>query len=121
VALLRALPACQKARSTAKGDEKLGVDIVIRALRAPARQICKNAGLEGDVIVEQILEKTGRTGFDVTKGEFVDMFKSGIVDPAKVVRTALQNAASVASLMLTTDVMLTDVKDKDKRIAHAIR
>lgn len=123
VALLRALPSVEKARTSVTGDEKLGCDIVTKVLRAPARQICINAGLEGDVIVEQILEKSGSNGFDARKGEFVDMVKSGIVDPAKVVRTALQSAASVAGLMLTTQVLMTDIKDndKDKPIAHAIR
>ncbi len=121
VALLRSLASVEKARNNVTGDEKLGCDIVARVLRAPARQICNNAGLEGDVIVEQILEKSGSAGFDARKGEFVDMIKAGIVDPAKVVRTALQSAASVAGLMLTTQVLMTDVKDKDKAIAHAIR
>ncbi len=123
VAYLRAIAVVQKARSGAKGDEKIGFDIIAKVLRAPTRQICNNAALEGDVIVEQILEKPDRTGIDARTGEFVDMFRSGIVDAAKVVRTALQSAASVAGLMLTTDVLLTDLSDKDKNkpIAHAIR
>ena len=104
----------------ARGDEKIGFDIVIKVLRLPARQICINAGYEGDVIVEQIMEKSGRAGFDAQKGEMVDMFKAGIIDPAKVVRTALENAASVAGLLLTTDVMLTDLKDKKKASVHAV-
>ncbi len=121
VALLRSIAAVEKARSSARGDEKIGFDIVANVLRAPARQICDNAGLEGEVSVEQILEKSGRAGIDARTGEMVDMFKAGIVDPSKVVRIALQSAASVAGLMLTTEVMLTDLKEKDKPIAHAIR
>ena len=120
VPLLRAIPAVEKARSNARGDEKIGFDIIMKALRLPARQICINAGYEGDVIVEQIMEKSGRVGFDAQKGEMVDMFKAGIIDPAKVVRTALENAASVAGLLLTTDVMLTDLKDRKKASVHAV-
>ena len=120
VALLRSIPAVEKARANARGDEKMGFDILAKVLRAPARQICTNAGYEGDVIVEQTLEKTGRTGFDAAKGEFVEMFKAGIIDPAKVVRIALENAASVAGLLLTTEVMLTDLKDEKKPAAHAV-
>ncbi|MCH7924976.1 MAG: chaperonin GroEL, partial [Planctomycetes bacterium] len=121
VAFLRAIPAVKKVRDKARGDEKLGVDILAQALRAPARQIAENAGCEGDVIVEQILEKSGAFGFDVLREEFVDMVKSGIIDPAKVCRVALENAASVAGLMLTTEVLLTDVKDDAKEIKHAVR
>ena len=121
VAFLRAIPAVKKVRDKARGDEKLGVDILAQALRAPARQIVDNAGCEGDVIVEQILEKSGAFGFDVLREEFVDMVKSGIIDPAKVCRVALENAASIAGLMLTTEVLLTDVKDDAKEIKHAVR
>lgn len=120
VALLRTIPALEKARGNAKGDEKIGFDILAKALRAPTCQICNNAGHEGEVIVEQTLEKTGRIGFDAQKGEFVDMFKAGIIDPAKVVRTALENAASVAGLLLNTEVLLTDLKDDKKPSAHAV-
>ncbi len=120
VALLRAMGEVEKAAQKFSGDERLGFDIVVRALRIPAKLICTNAGYEGDVIVEQILEKTGRYGYDAAKGEFVDMFEAGILDPAKVVRTSLENAASVAGLLLTTDVMLTDLKDKKKAVARAI-
>jgi len=118
--LLRCIDPVSKGRSNVKGDEKLGFDILVKVLRAPCRQICNNAGFEGDVIVEQILEKTGKMGFDARKGDFVDMFKAGIIDPAKVVRSALENAASVAGLLLTTTVMLTDLKDKNKPSAQAI-
>ncbi len=108
-------------RSKAKGDEKTGVDIVLRALEAPTRQICENTGVDGAVIVEEIREKGGMWGYDARKHEFVDMMKAGIIDPAKVARVALQNAASVASLMLTTEVLVTDLKDKDKEIQGSVR
>jgi len=121
VAFLRAIAAVQKVRSSAKGEEAIGVDIVAAALRAPARQIAANGGEEGDVIVEQILAKTGNLGYDVRKREFVDMVKAGIIDPAKVARVALESAASVAGLMLTTDVLLTDLKEEERKIEHAVR
>jgi chaperonin GroEL len=121
VAYLRAIPAVTKARDKARGDEKIGVDIVLKVLRAPTCQIAANAGREGEVIVEQILEKTGNYGFDARKGEFVDMIKAGIIDPAKVSRVALENAASVAGLLLTTEVLVTDLKDDEKKIEHAVR
>jgi chaperonin GroEL len=121
VAFLRAIPVVTKAREKARGDEKIGVDIILKALRAPTCQIAANAGREGDVVAEQILEKTGNYGFDARKGEFVDMVKAGIIDPAKVSRAALENAASVAGLMLTTEVLVTDLKDEEKKIAHSVR
>ena len=117
---LASVEAVEKARGAATGDEKVGCDIIAKALRAPARQIFINAGHEGDVVVEQILEKSGSYGFDARKGEFVDMMKSGIVDPAKVTRIALQSAASVAGLMLTTEVLMTDIKDKEAFSPHAV-
>jgi chaperonin GroEL len=120
VVFLRAIPAVAAARSKARGDEKIGFDIVTRALREPTRQIAENAGAEGEVIVEQLMEKSGRTGYDARTGEFVDMLKAGIIDPAKVTRVGLEAAASVAGLMLTTDVLLTELKDDDKKVEHAV-
>ena len=121
VVFLRAIEAVEGVRGKVVGDEKIGVEIVARALRCPARQIVANRGDEGEVVVERILEKSGSYGYDARSGEFVDMFQAGIVDPAKVARTALQGAASVAGLMLTTEVLVTDLKDEKKPIAHAIR
>ena len=115
---LRAISAVEEARSKAKGDEKIGFDIVANALKAPTRQIVNNGGGEGDVIVEMLLEKKGSTGYNANTGEFVDMLKEGIIDPAKVAKTALQNAASVAGLMLTTNVIITDLKDDDPENAE---
>jgi len=121
VAFLRAIPAVTRMREKARGDEKTGVDIVLHALRAPAAQIATNAGHDGDVTVQKIMEKTGAFGFDARAGEFTDMLKAGIIDPAKVSRVALENAASVAGLMLTTEVLVTELKDEEKRIEHAVR
>ena len=114
VVYLRAIDAVQKGRTKAKGDEKVGYDILADALKAPTRQIVDNGGREeGDVIVAQLLEKSGSEGYDAAKGQFADMFKAGILDPAKVARIALQNAASVSGLMLTTNVIIADLKDDD--------
>jgi chaperonin GroEL len=113
VAFLRAIEAVENAKSKAKGDEKLGFDIVAEALRWPTRQIAENAGEDGDVVVDQILSnKNPAWGYDAANGEFVDMLKSGIIDPTKVARTALLNAASVSGLALTTEVMVTELKEK---------
>ena len=124
IVFLRAIPEVEKARVKAKGDEKTGFDIVVRALKAPTMQIVDNCGEHGDVIVTQLLEKGKRIGYDANTGEFVDMFKAGIIDPAKVARTALEMAGSVAGLMLTTSVLVTELKadDKDEEpIAGSVR
>jgi len=120
VAFLRAIEAVKKARQKATGDRKLGFDIIINALRAPTRQLVTNTGLEGDVIIEGILEKKGNHGYDLRKGEFTDMVAAGIIDPAKVVRVALESAASVSGLLLTTEVLLTDLKDEENKIPNAV-
>ncbi|MHC4206653.1 MAG: chaperonin GroEL [Planctomycetota bacterium] len=114
VVFLRAIDDVVKARAKARGEEKIGFDIVIEALKSPTMQIVENCGEKGDVIVAQLLEKGRKIGYDANTGEFVDMFKAGIIDPAKVARTALEMAASVAGLMLTTNVLVTELKDKDK-------
>jgi len=117
VIFLRAIGEVEKARAKARGDEKIGFDIVTKALRLPTMQIVDNSGDQGDVVVAKLLEKLQkdkRIGYDANTGQFVDMFKAGIIDPAKVARTALQMAASVAALMLTTNVLVTELKDKDK-------
>jgi chaperonin GroEL len=125
VVFLRAIGEVQKAKAKAKGDEKIGFDIVSNALKTPTRQIADNSGDHGDVIVEQLLEKLQKDeniGYDANTGQFVNMFKAGIIDPAKVARIALQSAASVAGLMLTTNVLITDLKDKDEEpIPGAVR
>jgi chaperonin GroEL len=117
VALLRCQEAVEKARNSARGDEKIGVDIVLRALDAPLRQIVDNGGKDGSVVADEVREKPVNVGYDANKQEYVDMFKAGVIDPVKVVRTALANAASIAGLMLTTEALVTtfDKEDKEKR------
>jgi chaperonin GroEL len=114
VALLRAVPAVKALKL--KGDERFGALIIEKALEAPLRQIAQNAGEDGAVIVETVGEKGGATGWDALAGEFVDMFSAGIVDPAKVVRCALQNAASISGLLLTTDSMVTELKEEKTKV-----
>jgi len=112
VIFLHCLEAAQKARDKAKGDEKIGVDIVVKALSAPTIQIVANTGEDGQVVVAEILSRGNNVGYDAAKGTYVDMVKAGIIDPAKVSRVALQNAASIASLLLTTDLMVTEYDEK---------
>ena len=109
VALINAIPAVKALLDDASGDEKTGMKIVLKALEEPVRQIAANAGLEGSVIVDQIMkaDKVGY-GFDFSKEEYCDMGSHGIIDPTKVTRSALQNAASVASMVLTTESLVTD-------------
>ncbi len=114
---LRAVPEVEKARVKVRGDEKIGFDIVMHALKAPTMQIVDNSGGQGDVVAEQLLErlqKEKNIGYNANIGQFVDMFKAGIIDPAKVARTAIEMAASVAGLMLTTNVLVTELKEKDE-------
>src|SRR3954469_3130451 len=114
VSFLRAIEAVENGKRQARNDEKLGFDILAEALRAPARQIAENAGDDGEVVVAQILEKDNAAyGYNAATGEYGDMFKMGIIDPAKVAKTALLNAASAIGLALTTDVLLTELKEKD--------
>ncbi|HEX4053295.1 MAG TPA: chaperonin GroEL [Tepidisphaeraceae bacterium] len=113
VAFLRAIEAVENAKAKARGDEKIGFDIVAEALRWPTRQIAENAGEDGEVVVDQILQnKNPSWGYNAATDEYVDMFKAGIIDPTKVARTALLNAASVSGLALTTEVLVTELKEK---------
>jgi chaperonin GroEL len=98
---------------TTSGDEKTGVEIILKALESPVRQIAQNAGLEGSVIVEKVMTSKLGLGFDVLSKQYVDMIEKGIVDPAKVTRSALQNAASIASMILTTESLVADIKEKE--------
>jgi chaperonin GroEL len=123
VALIRCREAIEAAKGKAKGDEKVGVDIVLKAIDWPLRQIADNAGIDGSVIVDEVSQKPLNTGYDANKGEYTDMVKAGIIDPVKVVRTALANAASISALMLTTEALVTNFDEKDddkKRVAGAI-
>jgi chaperonin GroEL len=103
-----------------KGDKKFGVDLVKQACEAPLRQIAENAGEEGAVIVDETLSRKATEGFNAVNNEWVDLIKAGIIDPAKVVRCALQNAASIGGLMLTTDTLVTSVKDDEEAVDGAI-
>jgi chaperonin GroEL len=117
VAYIRSLKALEKLASETEGDEKVGIQIIRRALEQPLRTLCENAGVEGSLVVEQVKQYKGEdkfTGYDVDGERYVDMFKAGIIDPTKVARTALQNAASVASLLLTTEALVTEIPEKKK-------
>jgi len=118
VALLRCLEAIDKVKP-ANEDERIGVDmdIVKRAIEYPTRELANNAGIEGSVVVEEVKRRKGSEGYDVAKGEYTDLVKAGIVDPKKVTRTALQNAASIAGLLLTTECLVTEVPEKEKKAA----
>ena len=117
VVCLRAAEAVEEVLKKARGDEKLGVETVMRALQEPLRQIAQNSGLDGSVVVEEVKAIPRTHGYNALTGQYGDMFKMGVIDPAKVTRTALQNAASIAGLMLTTDVMVTDLpEDEDEAL-----
>lgn len=113
-ALVNVLKAVEAVIGQVSGDEKTGVNIVIRALEAPVRTIAENAGLEGSVIVERLKKEPVGIGFNAASGEWVNMFEAGIVDPAKVTRSALQNAASVAAMFLTTEAVIADKPEEKK-------
>jgi chaperonin GroEL len=113
VALLRCVAALDKITNLPH-DQQVGVNLVKRALEEPIRQIAQNAGLEGSVVVERVKKEAANTGFDAASEKYVDMIEAGIIDPTKVTRYALQNAASVASLMLTTEVMVSEIPDEKK-------
>jgi chaperonin GroEL len=115
VALLRAIPAVEKLK--AEGDVQVGINIVRRALEEPTRQIAANAGEEGSVVVKQLLSGNGSSGYNAANGKFEDLVKAGVIDPAKVTKTALLNAASIAGLMLTTEAMVSEIKEKDDKQA----
>jgi chaperonin GroEL len=110
--LLQAIPALDKLKL--EGDAQVGVDIVRKALEAPARQIADNAGQSGEVVVAHVKGLKPGHGYDALKGEYGDLFKKGIVDAAKVTRSALQNAASIAAMVLTTETLVTDMPEKEK-------
>jgi chaperonin GroEL len=117
VALLRAANAVEKAATTLEGDEAIGASIVRRAIEAPLRKLCDNAGVEGSLVVQQVLKSKSTMGYNVATDTHEDLIKAGVVDPTKVTRTALQNAGSVAGLLLTTDCMITDIPEEEKPAA----
>ena len=122
VALLRAREAVEAARKGAKGDEKIGIDIVAAALDAPIRQIANNGGIDGSVVADIVAGKPTNQGYNAYTAEYTDMYKAGVIDPVKVVRTALANAASISGLLLTTDAMVSnfDEEDKGRKIEGAV-
>ena len=109
--MLRSIAAVSEVK--AKGDEKIGVEIVVRALEAPIRKIVENSGLDGSVIADEVRNMPTNTGYDANADKYVDMYKAGIIDPAKVVKSALRNASSIAGLMLTTQVLVTRSDDTE--------
>ena len=113
VALLRCLPAIENLNLKDE-DERIGRDIVKRVLECPTRELARNAGVEGSVIVEEVKRRSGNEGYNVTTGQYEDLVKAGVVDPKKVTRSAMQNAASIAGLLLTTECLVTEVKEKEK-------
>ena len=112
VALLRCLPALDALKL--EGDQQIGVDIVKRAIEEPLRALARNGGVEGSIVVQEVKKRKGNDGYNVATGEYEDLVKAGVVDPKKVTRSALQNAASIAGLLLTTECLITDAPEKDK-------
>ena len=113
VALIRCLSALEGVK-TINDDERIGVDIVKRAIEEPTRALAENAGVEGSIVVQELKKRKGNDGYNVSTGEYEDLVKAGVVDPKKVTRTALQNAASIAGLLLTTECLITEVPEKEK-------
>ena len=115
IALISTMKSVEKYAATLKGDEKTGAEIVLKAVQAPLRQIALNAGLDGAVIVNEILKADkANYGFNALTNEYTDMVESGIIDPTKVTRSALENAASVAGVFLTTESVVADVKEPEQ-------
>ncbi|MBX9653911.1 chaperonin GroEL [bacterium] len=115
VALLRCIEAVEEGTSKLKGDEKVGAQIIAQALEAPIRQIVSNGGGDGAVVADEVKNRGKNHGYDANKNQYVDMIEAGIIDPTKVVRSALQNAASIAALMLTTEALVTKLDDDDEQ------
>jgi chaperonin GroEL len=118
VALVKAVEAVQALK--VKGDERFGKAIIERALEAPLRQIAENSGESGSVVIETVRERGGDYGYNALAHTYENMFKAGIIDPAKVVRSALQNAASIAGLLLTTDSMVTELKNGKRKVHGSV-
>jgi chaperonin GroEL len=112
VALLRCLPALDSLKLG--GDEQIGVDIVKRAIEEPLRALAANGGVEGSIVVQEVKKRKGNDGYNVATGEYEDLVKAGVVDPKKVTRSALQNAASIAGLLLKTECLITEIPEKEK-------
>ncbi len=121
LACLKCVEALDEVRKKLRGDEKIGADILAKALEAPLRTIAENSGQDGAVVVEEVRSRGRNIAYNAAKGEYEDMFKAGVIDPAKVTRIAIQNAVSIGALMLTTMTLITDIKDKEKAIEGSIR
>ena len=114
LALLRCIEALRQEEAKTEGDEKTGVQILKRAVEAPTRQIAENSAVDAGVVVARMLGGKGNEGFDAERKEYVDLIEAGIIDPTKVVRVALENAVSVASVLLLTEATMTEVPDEEK-------
>ncbi len=114
LALLRCIPAVEQEEAKCEGDERTGVQILKRALEVPTRQIAENSAIDGGVVVARMMESEGAVGFDAARKQYVDLVAAGIVDPTKVVRTALENAVSVASVLLLTEATMTELPEAKK-------
>jgi chaperonin GroEL len=114
VALIRCIPAIESVKPSNE-DEKIGIDIVKRAVEYPTRYLAFNAGVEGTIVVEEVKRRKGNEGYNVATGVYEDLVKAGVVDPKKVTRTALQNASSIAGLLLTTECLITEIPEKEKK------
>lgn len=117
LALLRCVAAVAAEEAKAEGDEKTGLQILRRALSVPTRQIAENSSVDGGVVVARMLEGDGNMGFDAGRNEYVDLVEEGIVDPTKVVRIGLENAVSVASVLLLTEATMTEIPEEEKQLA----
>ncbi len=120
MALLKAIPAIERLEKECDGDERTGVQILRRALEAPTRQIAENSAVDGGVVVSRMIEAVGNVGFDAARKQYVDLFEAGIVDPTKVVRVALENAVSVAGVLLLTEATMTEKPDQKKEAASGV-
>ena len=119
LALLRAVPAVDAEAARLDGDERSGAQILRRALEMPARQIAENSGVDGGVVVDKMRNGTGNLGFDAASGKYIDLIEAGIIDPTKVVRLALENAVSVAGVLLLTEATMTEMPDAKPATAIA--
>jgi len=118
LALLRCVQAVAEEEARTSGDERTGVQILKRALEAPARQIAENSAVDGGVVVAKMLEGSGNFGFDASRNQYVDLVETGIIDPTKVVRVGLENAVSVASVLLLTEATMTEIEEPKSERSH---
>ena len=114
VGFIRGIPVLEKVRKDARGDEKIGVDIIRRALEEPLRQIANNAGAEGAIAVQEVSAGEGAFGYNADTEQYEDLVKAGVLDPTKVARTALENSSSIAGLLLTTEAIVADIPEEEK-------